>query len=294
MKTLIEIIEYVGLKEQQNTILDILKNCDNNWLNNFIERVISGEDGYLLAEEIIPVAKKLNLHQYTLGLYLLLAVAEKSQILYKEKGVPQEYFLSALDDIKVKMAEAMAWNNVFGISSFGWQSRFFCLKTIAMGRLQFEQDYRAEFEYNGYVKINKGDHILNLHIPSGSKLDLDQCVTSLKKAFNFFKHVRIGKYMPVILTNWFLYPPFKKLFSPNGNLVKFVNLFDVVESINYPNFRIAHRIFDTDDISNPDKLPQKTTLQQNFVKYIKEGKPCGYGVGFLLFDGERIITKKDI
>ena len=31
----------------------------------------------------------------------------------------------------------------------------------------------------------------------------------------------------------------------------------------------------------------------NFVNYMKEGRPCGYGVGFILFDGEKVITQKD-
>ena len=293
MKTLNEIIEYVGLQDQKDTIIETLNKCDKVWKQSLIDRVISGVNGYELEKEIIPVAKTLNLHEYTLGLFLLLEVAEKSQKLYAEKCVPEEYFLGALDDIKVKMAETKAWDNVFGTNCFGWESSFFCLKIIAMGRLQFEQDFYTEFEYNGVVKINKGDNVLNMHIPSGSKLDVDQCIDSLKNAFNFFKEVRVGKYLPVLLTNWFLYPPFKNLFSPGGNLVKFANLFDVVESIDYTSFRIAHRIFDTHDVSDIDKLPQKTSLQRNFVNYMKEGRPCGYGVGFILFDGEKVITQKD-
>lgn len=78
-----------------------------------------------------------------------------------------------------------------------------------------------------------------------------------------------------------------------GNLIKFRNFFDVIGSENYSDYqRIAKRVFNTLDYSNIDSLPQNTSLQKEVAEWFREGKPCGYGIGYLLFDGQKVVTDK--
>lgn len=292
--SIVEIINYLEISEKANLILELLKKVQGEEYDSILNSAINGNTGDKLKAQAKALADKLQINEYTLGLVAIISLAEKTEKMYVEKGC-EESFFEALHDVKQKIQETKKWYGVFGVHNFGWEADFFCFKTLAMGRLEFSAYYFTDYEYNGIVKINKGDRVLSVHIPSGRKLDIEECYKSLKRAFKYFKEVRIGKYMPVILTNWFLYPPFEQLFSPDGNLIKFKNLFDVIGSEDYPDYnRIGMRVFDTLDVSNIDALPQDTSLRKKFVKWIKDKKPCGYGIGYLLFDGEKVVTGKKV
>ena len=287
-----QIIDFLGLKEQEKIILEILKNVQGKEFDSILNNAKNGQTSEDLYKQLKTLAEKKNIHEDTLGLVAIISLAEMTHKDFLDKNC-SEFFIGAIEDVKHKIVESREWHSVFGMHSFEWVADFFCFKMFAMGRLEFNVIEQTEYEYNGIVKIKKGDRVLNVHIPSGSKLDIEQCYRSLQQAFDYFKDVRINGYLPVLLTNWFLYPPFEKLFSPNGNLTKFKNLFDVIGSENYSDYqRISKRVFNTLDYSNIDSLPQNTSLQKNFTEWFKEGKLCGYGIGYLLFDGQKVVTGK--
>ena len=287
-----QIIDFLGIKEQEKRIVEILENVQGKEFDSILNNAKNGQTGENLYKQLKALANKKNIHEDTLGLVAIISLAEITHKRFLDKNC-KEFFIGALEDIKYKIVESRAWHGVFGMHSFEWVADFFCFKTFAMGRLEFNVVEKTEYEYNGIVKIKKGDRVLNVHISSGSKLDIDECYQSLKKAFHYFTDVRIDGFLPVLLTNWFLYPPFEKLFSPNGNLIKFKNLFDVIGSENYSDYqRISKRVFNTLDYSNIDNLPQNTSLQKKVAEWFKDGKPCGYGIGYLLFDGQKVVTGK--
>lgn len=287
-----EIIDFLGLKEQEKIILDMLKNAQGKEFDSILNNAKNGQTGEDLHKQLKALAEKKNIHEDALGLAAIISLAQITYKQFVDKNC-NEFFIGALEDIKHKIVESREWHGVFGMHSFEWVADFFCFKTFAMGRLEFNVIEQTEYEYDGIVKIKKGARVLNVHIPSGSKLDIEECYQSLKKAFEYFKDVRIDGFLPALLTNWFLYPPFEKLFSPNGNLIKFRNLFDVIGSENYSDYqRISKRVFNTLDCSNMDSLPQNTSLQKKMAEWFKAGKPCGYGIGYLLFDGQKVVTGK--
>ena len=64
-------------------------------------------------------------------------------------------------------------------------------------------------------------------------------------------------------------------------------------------FRIDHsgkfdewRVFGKEYDIYKDVLPTDTRLQRNFVEYIKNGGTLGGGDGIILFNGEKVLTRR--
>ena len=94
--------------------------------------------------------------------------------------------------------------------------------------------------------------------------------------------------MAIICNSWLLYPPHYEVYPENSNLRKFADLFDITVSWESENNPEAWRVFNTVS-SDYENLPEDTTLQRRFKKYLIEGNKMGNGFGVILFDGEKII-----
>ena len=108
----------------------------------------------------------------------------------------------------------------------------------------------------------------------------------------FPKRVKNG-ILPVFCGSWLLYPDYAEVFGANSNIIKFAKDFHIFFVQIQETFRDGWRVFNTLCYDNPDLLIQSTSMQKNFVRYIKENRPFGSGTGILLFDGEKVITQND-
>ena len=74
----------------------------------------------------------------------------------------------------------------------------------------------------------------------------------------------------------------------------FMEDFDIISNTREENdvFSASWSIFGCDYNEDMSKLPSDTSLQRNFIRYLKKEKNTGWGTGVILFDGEKIVNNK--
>lgn len=265
---------YFALKEQELLSME----CAQHRINDAVLAVCT--DG----AEFIPLLEALaadsGVPRYASDMIVLLYAAEKMAEQYKELGISDEIYRDTVSDLCHKLYECKKLKGEWGTFVAWWLAGYFRLKRFALGRLQYE------------VVDYDGKPALNCHIPSGSPLKFEAVMDSLHKAYDFYPSVRADGKITVICHSWLLYPPHRELFSEGGNLRRFVDLFTVTESTPDPKNQSLWLIFYKNYNSvSLDELPTDTSLQRAFVEYLRAGNCMGYGRGYLIFDGEKVVSK---
>ena len=226
--------------------------------------------------------------RYGFYMLFLLYCSKKLEYLYKEKGYSEELYIDLMRDLCIKNNECKKVYSVWGTFVFLWFHRHYLCTRFALGRFQFETiTFGKKYEKAGIV-INPNDTVYNLHIPSSGPLHENVRIDSYKKAFQFYGF-KYGDKMPIVCESWLLYPESKNIYDVNSNLYSFMNDFDIISGEDCENvFPDAWRVFDMDFDGDTRKLPKKTSLQKNIVKWLESGRKIGYGYGVLIFDGEKI------
>ena len=146
---------------------------------------------------------------------------------YAEKGIDEKILLDTLSDI-------VLWTNVYSdikgelyLGELNWLIRHLTMKLFKIGRLQFCMA-TAGADINKYG-IKKGDNVIEVHIPSGAALNIDDCKASIKSAKEFFaKHFPEFDYKFFTCDSWLLDDTLKTILNEGSNILKFQSLFDIV------------------------------------------------------------------
>ncbi len=73
----------------------------------------------------------------------------------------------------------------------------------------------------------------------------------------------------------------------------FAGFFDIVGKREYGDpYHNFWRVYNM-DYTGPESLekaPEDTGLRRRLKKYLKDGGVIGYGIGYIMFDGEKIIN----
>ena len=248
-------------------------------------REVKIEKSAFISETIKDIATQSGIHKYTLKFLLLLICSEQLLASYRASNIPDEIYRNTMYDLKVKLNECKTVKNVWGI---------FSMRTFGLGRLEFEM---SEFPFdNGYhhggIHINRGDFVVFAHIPSGSPLTHESAYDSYRRAYNFFSDKLNNKPLVICCHSWLLYPDTKDLFKCSRNITDFYNDFDIIGKDESEGFSNAWRVFEKDyNQSEIDSLPDNTSLQRNFIQWLKNGGKTGNGFGVIIFDGQKIINK---
>lgn len=209
-----------------------------------------------------------------------LKASEFTYLKYKEKGIPESVFFDTLSDIGIWCRE----NYNQGLKNYGWIKNHISFELFKIGRLQF-QIYRCKNITLNYSKLpfKFGDYVIYVHIPACGKLDINECINSLKQAVNFF-----DKYFPEIKWNyffcesWLLFDKNIEFMDKNSNIVKFSKLFDLNYSLFYEN-QTYERVFGIKNVpvlkSQIKTMPENTSLQVNAKRYKLSNGHFGIGIG---------------
>ena len=257
-------------------------------------REVKIEKSAFISETIKDIATQSGIHKYTLKFLLLLICAEQLLASYRASNIPDEIYRNTMYDLKVKLNECKTVKNVWGTFTSGWYCGIFSMRTFGLGRLEFEM---SEFPFdNGYhhggIHINRGDFVVFAHIPSGSPLTHESAYDSYRIAYNFFSDKLNNKPLVICCHSWLLYPDTKDLFKCSRNITDFYNDFDIIGKDESEGFSNAWRVFEKDyNQSEIDSLPDNTSLQRNFIQWLKNGGKTGNGFGVIIFDGQKIINK---
>lgn len=288
-------MEKINLAEECiNYVLSIYKRIKSD--NEFKSILIGLENHMLIGEvesKIIQYSQIKNLNTFEVCLVILCASGYIFKSRYEEKGIDDRIFWASMQDIRYKVNECKKCYGVWGISCFRWYDGYYEAARFELGRLQYERwKFEQDIYSNGSTSIKKGDFIVNTHIPSSGPLIPGKVIESLELAYDFMKYKFDGK-MFIMCKSWLLYPSYKPLFKPDSNIRKFIDLFDIFDTVKDDTFAFGcANVFNTTDEKNIDLLPQNTTLQRNFAEYMRSNNPdYGRGYGMIVMENGKIISK---
>ena len=196
---------------------------------------------------------------------------------YRKAGLPEEIFRDTMRDLRYKAIECKAVYDVWGTFVSSWFIGFFALIRFEIGRFQYEM---STFSSEG--SPFDGRRGLGIHIPSSGPLRKEEMEESFRRAAAFFESRIPGDEILFMTDTWLLYPPLQEALPEGSGIRLFGDYFTVVSSTEHRND--YWRVFDTFDVSDPDRLKNGTFLQRLYVSWLKEGKPNGNGTGYFLMD----------
>lgn len=235
------------------------------------------------------IAEKTEINRYTLDLLLFICMAEHCRELYVQAGISLQIYKDSMTDLRCKLFECHKCFGVWGSFVAPWFSRFFDLSRFALGRLQFEDDPSMErYEKNGVV-LNRGDWVLNVHIPSSGKLTVEDCMDSFRRAAEFYADRFPDGIVKFTCHSWLLAPNHKDYLDPNSGIRQFADLFDVVKWEEDPAGRDLWRIFHRNYEGSTEGFPTDTSLQRAYLKLLADGETPQIGLGFLFMKDGKIL-----
>ncbi len=241
--------------------------------------LLSGNVRVVEAKILDGLAEKSKVDRYTINAVFLLYCTDRVWEKYRNNGYSRELFVSTMEDMVWKIEECKRVYDVYGIFAFEWYSLFFKLNLFRLGRLQYEI---FELDRDCFDYAKKGDRVLSCHIPSCGPIKDEDCVESYKMAYDFFKDLRRDDgSLIIICESWMLYPPHYELFPEGGNLRKFYDRYKNFDIVHDENNSDSWRIFGTDS-KDYKSLPQNTSLQRAFYKYLNDGNHMGFGYGVMV------------
>ena len=231
---------------------------------------------------------QINAHKFVGKFIMSLCVTRSVKTFYEQKGMPDGCFDGFLKDIKIKWAECVEVDKINGVAVAEWFHRFVDGTRHTFGRLQFEPVFNLEPCEIGGRKVREGDLVINIHIPSGSKLFKQDCIDSFLKAAEYYAPLFEGGEVVFHCHSWLLYPEHKNFLPENSAILMFADFFKCILS-EASDGNDLWRIFGTRNTRDYKNLPEKTSLQRAYKQRLIDGKEVGIGVGFFIVKNNKFI-----
>lgn len=196
---------------------------------------------------------------------------------YKNKRISKKIYFDTFSDLKYWCDNCFLEFGEYGISDYRWFAKHLELKIFRLGRLQFEPIKNKIFFKKLNLESAKLNNIINVHIPQGERLEMSKVKASIKSAYQFF-----GKECNFICFSWLLSPVLNEILDENTNIIKFQKNFQILKI--YPKDKLSEKYIFGKLEENPEKYPEKTSLQKNLKKHLLSGKHLGTAIGLLKTD----------
>ena len=234
-----------------------------------------------LREQISNLAKKVGSHEYTAYAVMYVCMNIPLKAHYEKKGYPLDIYNETIKDVSFHMRAVKLTDGVWGTYT-AWHSALYKMEIFGFGRLQF-QPIKSTIEYhgNGFDLVKDETYYLNIHIPrTETPLDETESLKSIKKGVEFFKdkYFNGGKVL-FHCQSWLLFDKHYEMLKPTSNILKFMKMFTIIDSGNYPDYNQLWRLFDKYYTGNPDDLPADSSLRREYIAMLKRGEPNGWGRG---------------
>ena len=224
--------------------------------------------------DFIKVHFPQDLHM-TLNLYFALVFARECKGRYISKDIDHDIYKDTLNDISIWADTYHMQTGKIGLKEIHWIRKHIFFKIFKLGRLQFEMtDLEKDVK-----SFTKNSECLNIHIPEGEPLEPLKCQQSLKVAKSFFiKHFN-KNYQVAVCHSWLLHENLKVILDQNANIVKFAQLFEIVENTNDCS-QALERVFGTGTKISAN-MPERTSLQRKMKRFLLDGNVVGMGYGII-------------
>ena len=198
---------------------------------------------------------------------------------YRDAGISENILDQTLSDIVI-------WTNVWysmtgevGLSESGWLKRHLSFKLFRLGRLQFcPGEFAKDFPIIG---VNKGDPLLEVHIPEGGPLLPSDCDASFAAADIFFgKYFTDHKYNFYTCHSWLLDKKSPDIIKEGSNIWLFADRFRELER--EESDAILRYVFRRDaKRENIENFPVVSGLARAVKEAIYVGKPFYEVLGYI-------------
>lgn len=199
----------------------------------------------------------------------MLAYALKTYENYCDKGIDKKIFVDTMKCFSRFIEECYEMTGEYAFDRVWWTPRQLSMSLFRLGELEYEMDTREK-------KL-----VVSIHIPSDTKLTVENCDQSLKEAKVFFQ-----KYFPeyvqadYICDSWLLSPALKELLPASSKILQFQQRFHITAT--YPDDQEFITFAFQSKNRTIRELPEKTSLQRNMKKYLLAGGKVGSASGVLL------------
>lgn len=237
--------------------------------------------------QIQALSQTSGVHEYTLWTVLLSLAAKKARPLYKT----EELYWNTFADLMYKALECFDVYGIWGTFVAHWYPIFYNGTIVKLGRMEYQVrkcPYKTPQSAMD-ITINPGDPILALHIPaSGEPFDEAARLASYRQAWEYF--CPDGRPLVCTCGSWLLYDKYDEVFAPGSNIASFRKEFYMLNSKESETFGNIWRVFGSDHTLPTQELPEHTSLQRAFKRYMLSGGTHGNGTGVIVFDGEKLLS----
>jgi len=254
-------------------------------------------DSDVMDEIFLEFKDRAGNHSYSYWMLMLFFALERAKPLYEKRGVPEDVIWDTFTDLRSKAYECYEIYGYWGTFVGFWFGLFMRCEIIKFGRFEY-QDGTYDNDFNrvcGGFTIEVGRPCLGIHIPSNfGPVDYESRMKSYKMAYDFYskEHGRTDA-LVCGCGSWLLYPGYKNAFPAGSNSLDFMDDWDIVKTEEEDHFGDAWRLFG-DSYQKPlEEWYEDNSMRRAFKKYFLDGGKSGEGIGYLVFDGEKILTRKE-
>lgn len=213
--------------------------------------------------------------------YLYFCEAAEAQ--YAARGIDHRILMDTLADLR---RWTDTWSAIKGKLALGellWLKFHLTGKVYRLGSLQFAT---GDAHLAVAEKINKGDAVIEVHIPAKTDLSPTACRASFAQAKAFFaRYFPQYTYEHFTCHSWMMDPTLKQVMKADSRILAFQTMFDVVHT--EPSNDLLRYMFRWD--VTPEMLPGLTPISQTAERvkaHVLAGGSFQMGLG--------VIDKKDI
>jgi len=214
-----------------------------------------------------------------LNMLMLLYLCEELQQWFFDRGISEEIFVHTMKDLVLWAEDYFKQSGgVFGIAfEVLWLGTYYSGKLFRLGRLEFELATAWRDILGTHIK--NGDTYISVHIPEGGGMTPEACQESFDMAVPFFKkHFPDHHFDCLLCHTWMFDEQLKSVLSPNSNLVRFFDFFEVV-SLEESDEIIRHVFGNGSTRENILDRPCESSLTRWIVQNVKEGGKFYEGLG---------------
>lgn len=236
-------------------------------------------------EHLVLIAQRTGIPGETVDLLYVMSLTAHLEKLYEVRGLPHQVYRDSMLDIRCKLLECRQVRKLWGLSVAYWYERFFLLTRFALGRLQFELRRAQEpMERDGH-RIETGDLMVNMHIPSSGPLTPEACEDSFRQAYRWYRPLFPDGIIPFHCYSWLLAPEHENMLSPDSNIRRFGSFFRIYPT-DTPVTGDLWRVFgmETDDYT---LCPRDTALRRAYGEVLDKGEIPNAGRGIFFMKDEQ-------
>ena len=140
------------------------------------------------ADMVYALTRTLGLEDDFGMLAVCLLLTHVSHRVYREKGIDEEVYLDSMKDIRVWTQTCIENRYHLGVYQYGWIRHFYTADIVRLGRLEFHiVEYHHNEPYTACgVTVQKGDPVINTHIPADGHMEPEDVQDSFRRAYRYF------------------------------------------------------------------------------------------------------------